>query len=158
MSVAYEAPVPELMFLLQHVTGLKRLGKLSRFEDCTPELAEAVLQEASKFAKEVIWPLNQSSEAQPPVLSHGNVNTSPGYREAYDKFVEAGWNGLACPTEHGGQGLCEALASAVSEMWQSASMSFGLCPMLTAGAIHAIEMHASHELKQRFLPKLVSGQ
>ena len=157
MPVPYEAPIAEMGFLLNHVTGLRRFGNLPELSECTPDVVEAVLREAARFAQEVISPLNDASEKQAPVLSEGLVTTSPGYRNAYQQFIASGWNGLSSPVDHGGQGLAQALSTAVSEMWQSASMSFGLCPMLTAGAINAIAHHASEPLQQMFLANLVSG-
>lgn len=158
MPAPYQAPLDDMAFLLNHVTGLKRTQGLPEFGECTADVAQAVLREAARFAQEVISPLNTSSEQQPPSVTHGVVTTSPGYRDAYQQFVAAGWNGLSSPEDFGGQGLGQALSTAVSEMWQSASMSFGLCPMLTAGAIHAIEHHASPDLQRIFLERLVSGQ
>lgn len=158
MPAPYQAPIDEMAFLLNHVTGLKRTRNIPAFAECTPDVAHAVLTEAARFAQEVVSPLNEAGEKQPPVVSNGTVTTSPGYRDAYQQFVAAGWNGLSSPSEHGGQALGQALSTAVSEMWQSASMSFGLCPMLTAGAIHAIEHHASRNLQRLFLERLVSGE
>lgn len=157
MPVPYEAPIAEMGFLLNHVTGLRRFQNIPEFSECTPDVVDAVLREAARFAKDIISPLNEASEQQAPVLSEGKVTTSPGYQNAYHQFIASGWNGLASPVDHGGQGLAQALSTAVSEMWQSASMSFGLCPMLTAGAINAIEHHASKPLQQLFLANLVSG-
>ena len=157
MPVPYEAPIAEMGFLLNHVTGLRRFGNLPELSECTPDVVDAVLREAARFAQDIVSPLNDASEKQGPVLSEGYVTTSPGYRNAYQQFIASGWNGLSSPVDHGGQGLPQALSTAVSEMWQSASMSFGLCPMLTAGAINAITHHASKPLRQMFLANLVSG-
>ncbi len=158
MPVPYEAPIAEMGFLLNHVTGLSRFENLPELSECTPDVVDAVLREAARFAQDIISPLNEASEKQAPVLSEGQVTTSPGYRNAYQQFIASGWNGLASPAVHGGQGLAQVISTAVSEMWQSASMSFGLCPMLTAGAINAIEHHASKPLQQMFLANLVSGR
>lgn len=158
MPVPYEAPLDQMSFLLNHVTGLHRLQGLPEFSECSPDVVQAVLNEAAKFAQDIISPVNVNSEHQPPVLQGDTVHTSPGYKLAYEQFSASGWNGLSCPVEHGGQGLAQVLSAAVNEMWHGASMSFGLCPMLTAGAIHAIGHHASTELQERFLAPLVSGQ
>ncbi|AWB34247.1 hypothetical protein DBV39_11625 [Orrella marina] len=158
MPAPYQAPIAEMAFLLNHVTGLNRTRDLPEFSECSSDVAQAVLREAARFAQEIISPLNETGEQQPPRVSNGVVTTSPGYRDAYQQFVAAGWNGLSSPAEHGGQALGQAISTAVSEMWQSASMSFGLCPMLTAGAIHAIEHHASEDLQRLFLERLVSGE
>ncbi|MFW8565200.1 acyl-CoA dehydrogenase [Orrella sp. 11846] len=158
MTLLYDAPIEDMRFLQAHVTGLSRLRSLPQFEGITADLAHAILEEAARFANEVIAPLNPASDRQPASLQADQVQTSPGYREAYQKFIKGGWNGLDCSPETGGQGLPQSLSMNVNEMWHSASLSFALCPMLTSGAIHAVQGHASADLQARYLKRLVSGE
>ena len=159
MPVQYRAPVQDMAFVIEHVIDSQSIAKLPGYQEFTPDLIEAVLDEAGKFSHEVISPLNQACDKQGATLSPDHtVTTSPGFKQAYEQFVAAGWNGLAGNPTFGGQGLPEVLATATNEMVQSACMSFGLCPMLTAGAIHAIEHHGSAAQQQTYLPKLISGQ
>ena len=158
MAVQYQAPTEDMAFLIRHVIDAKKISQLPGFEEFTDDVMEAVLEEAGKFNAGVISPLNTVSDEHGATLGDGHtVKTSPGFREAYEQYIEAGWNGLAGSPEFGGQGLPELLATATNEMMHSACMSFGLCPMLTAGAIHAIDHHGSDSQKQTYLPKLVSG-
>lgn len=159
MPVEYRAPTRDMQFVIEELAPFERVAQLPGCEEVTADLVQAVLEESGKFAQGVLSPMNWPSDRQGARLLEGNrVQTSPGYSDAYLQFVEAGWHGLSGSTVHGGQGLPELLATAVSEMWQSACMSFALCPMLTAGAIHAIESHGTEEQKQRYLEKMVSGQ
>lgn len=159
MPVQYRAPVEDMAFVIEHVVDSQSIAKLPGHQEFTPDLIEAVLNEADKFSHEVISPLNHPCDKQGATLGPDHtVTTSPGFQQAYEQFVAAGWNGLAGNPAYGGQGLPEVLATATSEMVQSACMSFGLCPMLTAGAIHAIEHHGNPAQKQTYLPKLISGQ
>jgi acyl-CoA dehydrogenase len=159
MAVDYQAPTEDMAFLIRHVVDSKTIGQLPGFEDFSDDVVEAVLEEAGKFNAGVISPLNTVSDQQGAKLGPDYVvTTSPGFKAAYRQYIEAGWNGLSGSPDFGGQGLPELLATATNEMLHSASMSFGLCPMLTAGAIHAIDHHASPEQKQTYLPKLVTGE
>ena len=153
----YTAPVKDIAFLLNNVIGLDELAKLEGFEDASPDLVEAILEESAKFTGDVLAPLNWVGDQQGSRLSEGEVITPDGWKEAYTQFIENGWGSLSFPPEFGGQGLPLTVAAAVQEMWHSANMSFGLCPLLTQGAVDAIDHHASDELKQRYLPKLVEG-
>lgn len=158
MAVQYQAPTDDMAFVIRHVVDSQKISQLPGFEEFSDDVIEAVLEEAGKFNSGVISPLNTVSDEQGAVLGQANaVTTSPGFKDAYEQYIEAGWNGLSGNPEYGGQGLPELLATATNEMLHSASMSFGLCPMLTAGAIHAIEHHGSEAQKQTYLPKLVSG-
>lgn len=159
MAVQYQAPTDDMAFVIRHVIDAQKISQLPGFEEFSDDVIDAVLEEAGKFNAGVISPLNTVSDQQGSVLGEGNtVRTPPGFKEAYQQYVDAGWNGLAGSPDFGGQGLPELLATATNEMLHSASMSFGLCPMLTAGAIHAIDHHGSDAQKQTYLPKLVSGQ
>lgn len=159
MAVQYQAPTEDMAFVIRHVIDSQKISQLPGFEEFSDDVIEAVLEEAGKFSAGVISPLNTVSDETGASLGEGHaVSTAPGFKDAYQQYTEAGWNGLACSPDFGGQGLPELLATATNEMLHSASMSFGLCPMLTAGAIHAIDHHGSLEQKQTYLPKLVSGQ
>lgn len=154
----YTAPVNDIFFVLNHLAGAEELSRFPGFEDATPDMLEAILDEANKLASDVLAPLNQSGDQQGSVLVNDKVKVPDGFSEAYAQFVNNGWLGLGQDPEYGGQGLPFSLHMAVSEMWNSANMSFALCPMLTVGAIEAIDTHADEELKQKFLAKLVSGE
>jgi 3-(methylthio)propanoyl-CoA dehydrogenase len=159
MAVDYQAPTKDMAFLIKHVVDLPTITTLPGYDECTNDVIDAILDEAGKFANGVISPLNTVADETPPVLnSDHSVTTSPGFALGYTQYVEAGWNSLSGNPTFEGQGLPELLATATNEMWHSASMSFALCPMLTAGAIHAIEHHGNDQQKATFLPKLVSGQ
>ena len=159
MPVDYIAPQDDMRFVLQQLIDAQAIRQLPGYEEFSGDLVEAIIEEAGKFASGVISPLNSVSDEHGATLLPGNlVKTSPGFKEAYQQYVEAGWNSLAGNIEHNGQGLPEVLATATNEMWHSASMSFALCPMLTAGAIHAIEHHGSASQKTIYLSKLISGE
>ena len=155
--MSYTAPVKDIAFTLNHVIGLADLARLDGFEDAAPDLVDAILEESAKFTAEVLAPLNWSGDQQGSQLLEGEVKTPDGWKEAYAQFVENGWGSLSFSQEFGGQGLPLTIAAAVQEMWHSANMSFGLCPLLTQGAVDALEHHGSDELKQRYLPKMVEG-
>jgi len=143
--------------VLNHVIGLENISKLEGFEDATEEMVGAILEESARFTGEVLAPLNAIGDKQGSKWTEDGVVTPDGWKDAYQQFVEAGWGALAFPAEFGGQGLPMCVSSAVQEMWHSSNMSFGLCPLLTQGAVDAIHHHASDEMKQRYLPKMVEG-
>lgn len=155
--MSYTAPVKDIAFVLNKVVGLDEISKLDGFEEATSDLVDAILEESARFTGEVLAPLNAVGDKQGSTWSEDGVTTPDGWKEAYAQFVESGWGALAFPTEYGGQGLPMCVSSAVQEMWHSANMSFGLCPLLSQGAVDAIFHHASDELKDRFLPKMVEG-
>lgn len=154
----YLAPTRDMQFVINELADLKGVAALSGFEEISPDLVEAVLDEAGRLASEVLAPLNKSGDEQGTRLQGGVVMTPQGFSEAYHKFVEGGWNGLTASSDYGGQGLPELLGTAVHEMWHAANMSFALCPMLTAAAIEAVKAHGSDTHKATYLPKLVSGE
>jgi len=156
--MSYTAPVKDIAFVLNRVVGLEEIAKLEGFEDATPELVEAILEESAKFTADVLAPLNSVGDREGCTWTEEGVSTPEGWSEAYTAFVENGWGSLSFNPEYGGQGLPMVVSSAVQEMWHSANMAFGLCPLLTQGAVDAIEHHASDELKARFLPKMVAGE
>src|SRR5665213_1342679 len=155
----YRAPIKDMLFVLTEVAGLEQIARLPGFEDATPETVAAILEEAAKFATDVLDPLNQSGDRQGAVrLADGSVKTPAGFKEAYRRFAENGWNGLTKSREFGGQCLPPLVATPVEEMWHSANMAFALCPLLTQGAIEAMELAGSDVLKTTELPKMVSGE
>lgn len=155
--MAYEAPINDMAFTLQSVAGLPKLEGLPGFESYDPDLIAPILEEAAKLARDVLAPLNQSGDAAGAVLTEDGVKAAPGFAEAYAQFREGGWMGLSAPEEWGGQGLPKALALAVMEMIHSANMAFGLCPLLSFGAIEALLHHGTDDQKQTYLPNLVAG-
>ncbi|MEZ5952721.1 MAG: acyl-CoA dehydrogenase [Hyphomonas sp.] len=153
----YDAPVADMAFTLQAVAGLQKLEGLPGFEAYDADLIEPILEEAGKLARDVLAPLNQSGDAHGAILNETGVTAAPGFAEAYAQFRDGGWMGLSAPEEWGGQGLPKALALAVMEMIHSANMAFGLCPLLSFGAIEALLHHGTDAQKQAYLPDLVSG-
>jgi alkylation response protein AidB-like acyl-CoA dehydrogenase len=153
----YRAPLADMRFVLEEVAGLADIAALPGYQDATPELAEAVLEEASKLAAEVIAPLNHSGDREGCSFENGVVRTPKGFPAAYRTYQEGGWNALPFDPDYGGQGLPWTLAYAVQEMWNGANMSFGLCPILTQGAVELLQAHGSTEQKATYLPKMVSG-
>jgi alkylation response protein AidB-like acyl-CoA dehydrogenase len=154
----YRAPLRDMQFVIDELAGLANLTSLPGYEEVTPELAHSVLEEAAKLAEGVLAPLNKPGDERGATLTKDGVAAAEGFGAAYRQFVDNGWNGLSGDPEYGGQGLPGLVAAATVEMWNSANMSFALCPLLTAGAMEAIKAHASEELKSRYLPKLVSGE
>jgi alkylation response protein AidB-like acyl-CoA dehydrogenase len=158
MMSIYLAPLRDMRFVMTELAGLGELSSLPGFEDVSPELAEAVLDEAAKLATEVLAPLNRSGDEQGAQLLKDGVVAADGFAKAYRQFAEGGWSGLSGDPEFGGQGLPELLHAATVEMWNSSNMAFALCPLLTAGATEALRQHGSEELKGHYLPKLISGE
>ncbi len=154
----YRAPVSDIAFALKHVAGFSEALEAGTFPALSHDLVDSVLDEAGRFATEKIAPLNRIGDENPARLENDAVATPPGWRDAYDAWMAAGWNGLAAPDAHGGQGLPTLIAVATQEMWTGAAMAFALCPMLTAGAIEALDRHGSQALKSTYLPHMVSGR
>jgi alkylation response protein AidB-like acyl-CoA dehydrogenase len=157
---AYTAPTRDMQFVINELAGMAEVAALPAFaeQEVGPELVEAVLEEAAKLASEVLAPLNHSGDVQGVKIGSKGVIPADGFAKAYRKFVEGGWNGIGCPVEHGGQGLPEMINTATQEMWNSANMSFALCPLLNAGAIEAISRAGSEQQQALYLPKMVSGE
>jgi len=156
--MTYRAPVPDIVFTMRHVAGLDRAVADGVYGDLSADLAETILDEAGRFANDVIAPLNREGDRVGATFKDGAVTTAPGWKQAYKAWTEAGWNALPGPVDYGGQGLPTLLNSACVEMWNAASMAFGIGPVLTMGAIEAMVQHASDDLKSRYLEKLVSGE
>jgi alkylation response protein AidB-like acyl-CoA dehydrogenase len=155
---SYQAPLKDMRFALNELAGLAEVAKLPGFQDSTPDTVDAILEEASKFASEVLDPINYSGDREGSKFADGEVRTPKGFRDAYKKFCEGGWNALPFEAEWGGQGLPKLVSTPVQEMWKSSNMSFSLCPLLTQGAIEALLLRGSEPLKQAYLPKMVEGK
>jgi len=154
----YRAPVAEISHTLKQVADMKSAIESGQLGDLSEDLVDAVLEEAGKFASERIAPLNRDADMVGAKLENAVVTTPPGFAETYKDWSEGGWNAISGPEDFGGQGLPNMLAVAASEMWNSASMGFALCPLLTIGAIEALDTHGSDDLKAKYLEKLVSGE
>ena len=154
--MTYRAPVSDIAFALKHGAGLK--AALAQAGELTADDIDAVLQEAGRFATDVLAPLNAVGDKFGTPFKDGKITMPPGWKEAYRGWAAAGWNAVSLPAQWGGQALPHALNAACIEMWNSASMAFGIGPVLTMGAAEALASYGSEELKQRYLPKLVSGE
>ena len=155
--MSYSAPVKDMLFDLEHIARIDQIARLPGFEDATLETAQAVLAESAKFARDVVAPLNWQGDIHPSTWSHGVVTATPGFKQAFEQFVEGGWQGLQHAAEWGGQGLPRVIGAACNEMLNAASLSFSLCPLLSDGAIEALLTAGSDELKATYLEKLVAG-
>jgi alkylation response protein AidB-like acyl-CoA dehydrogenase len=154
----YSAPLKDIRFVMQELAGLEQVVALPGCEEATPDVVDAILEEAARFSSEVLSPLNRLGDTNGAKWKDKVVTTTPGFKEAYRQFVDNGWNGLGCDPEFGGQGLPRLLSTAVSEMWKASNHAFSLCPMLTQGAIEALMIAGTDEQKAAYLPNLVSGE
>ncbi len=156
---SYDAPLGDMRFLLHDLGLLHSVNTLPGFAEASPELVDAVLDEAARLAAGRLAPLNLAADrAGGARMENGTVRTADGFAEAYGAFVAGGWNAVPFAPEHGGQGLPWLVAIALQEMWQSANMSWALCPLLTQGAVELLQAHGSPEQQAAWLPKLVSGE
>jgi len=155
--MSYTAPIKDMLFVLHELAGLKEIQQLPGCEEATDDTVQAVLEENARFMGEVVAPLNWSGDIQPSRWDNGVVTTTPGFREAFKSFAEAGWQGIQHPTEYGGQGLPKIVGAACMEMMQAANLSFALCPLLTDGAIEALLVAGSDAQKEAYLPRLIDG-
>lgn len=153
----YRAPVEDIRFVLDHIAGMDKLAELPGFEHAEADLVSGLLAESARFMNEIMSPLNQVGDQQHSRLVDGEVVTPDGFKAAYKKFAEAGWNAVGLDANYGGGGLPYTLAVVIQEMLASANMAFGLCPALGEGAIEALHDHGTEELKNTFLPNLVGG-
>jgi len=154
----YIAPVRDMKFLMFDILKIQETGNaIPAYAEATPDVVSAILEEAGKFCSNVLQPINRSGDEAGCTFDNGVVKAAPGFKEAYAKFVEGGWPGLACDPIHGGQGLASPVNFAFDEMISSANLSFGLFPLLTQGVYYALAAHATEGLKGIYLPKLVAG-
>ena len=156
--MTYRAPLQDMLFNIRHLANIEQIAAIPGFEDAGFDTAQAVLEEAAKFNEGVLSPLNWEGDRNPSSWQQGMVTATPGFKQAFAQFAEAGWQGLQHPVAFGGQGLPKTIGASCGEMQNSANMSFALCPLLTDGAIEALLTAGSDELKAIYLEKLVSGQ
>jgi acyl-CoA dehydrogenase len=152
----YVAPVSDIAFVMEHVAEWRR--DLNAAGDLSAADVSSILEEAGRFVQDVIAPLNHPSDTAPTSWENGVVRTPTGWRDAYQAWTAAGWNGVSLPVEHGGMGLPTILGAATMEMLTSACMALATLPVLTQGAIEALEVHADPQLRETYLPKLVAGE
>ncbi len=155
--MTYRAPIQDMLLSLHHGAGLQAAVQAGHYGDFDAEITAAVLEEAGRFATDVLAPLNKIGDKNGIRLADGQVTTAPGWPEAYRRWTEAGWNAVSGPEAFGGQGLPLAVNAACTEIWSASNIAFGLCPLLTLSAIEALDAHGSPELKRIYLEKLVSG-
>jgi alkylation response protein AidB-like acyl-CoA dehydrogenase len=155
--MTYRAPIQDMLLSLHHGAGLQAAVQAGHYGDFDAEITAAVLEEAGRFATDVLAPLNTVGDKNGIRLADGRVTTAPGWPEAYRRWTEAGWNAVSGPEAFGGQGLPLAVNAACTEIWSASNIAFGLCPLLTLSAIEALDAHGSSELKKIYLAKLVSG-
>src|SRR4249920_1777545 len=156
--MTYRAPINDILLALNHGAGLKAAVAAGHYGDFDGDITQAVLEEAGKFASDVLAPLNRVGDEHGIKLEGGVVTTAPGWPDAYQRWAAAGWNAVSGPEAFGGQGLPLAINAACTEIWSASNIAFGLCPLLTLSAIEALDAHGSGELKKIYLEKLVSGQ
>lgn len=156
--MTYNAPLQDMIFVLEDLCDLDSVATLPGLEDATPDMVRAILEEAAKYAGQVLAPMNHTGDVTGPGFNDGEVTTPDAWKPAYQTLIEMGWNSPSADPEHGGMGLPQVVNAAIQEMFQGANMSFQLCPMLTQGAIEAIEGYASEDLQHTYLPKLVTGE
>jgi len=156
--MSFQAPLKDMLFVMQDIAGLAHVNTLPNFEDYDIDTAQAVLEESAKFCEGVVAPLNRVGDTQPSSWSDGVVTTTPGFKEAFKQFAEGGWQGVIHPTEYGGQGFPKLIATPCVEMLHAANLSFALCPMLSDGAIEALLIAGSDALKATYAEKLISGE
>ena len=156
--MTYRAPIDDILLSLNHGAGLQAAVAAGHLGDYDREITAQVLEEAGKFAGDILAPLNRVGDKHGIELKHNAVTTAPGWPDAYQRWVAAGWNAVSGPEEFGGQGLPAALNAVCTELWAASNMAFGLCPLLTLSAIDALHTHGSDELKSIYLAKLVSGE
>ena len=154
----YTAPVDDMMFLYEKLRNDKSYNEIDKYKDVTPDLVKNILEEAAKINENIILPLAKSGDENPTVLENGIVRTPPGYKEAYKKYIEDGWTSLSCDPKYGGQGMPKTVSAFFDEMLSAASLSFKLYSELSIGAYNCINHHATEEIKNKYLPKMVEGK
>ena len=154
----YTAPIEDMMFLFDKLRNNKNYNDLEKYKEVNSELVKNILEEAAKINQNLILPLAKSGDENPAVLENGVVRTPPGYKEAYSKYIEDGWTSLSCDPKYGGQGMPKTVSAFFDEMLSSASLSFKLYSELSIGAYNCISHHATEEIKEKYLPKMVEGK
>jgi alkylation response protein AidB-like acyl-CoA dehydrogenase len=154
----YTAPVEDMMFLFEKLRNNKNYNEIEKYKEVNSELVKDILVEAAKINENLILPLAKSGDENPTVLENGVVRTPPGYKEAYSKYIEDGWTSLSCDPKYGGQGMPKTVSVFFDEMLSSASLSFKLYSELSIGAYNCISHHATEEIKDKYLPKMVEGK
>ena len=154
----YNAPVEDMMFLFEKLRNNKKYKEIDKYKEINSDLVKDILEEAAKVTQNLILPLAKSGDENPAILENGVVRTPPGYKEAYKKFIEDGWVSLSCDPKYGGQGMPKAVSTFFDEMLSAASLSFKLYSELTIGAYNCLLHHASDEIKNLYLPKMVEGK
>ena len=154
----YTAPVEDMMFLFEKLRNNKEYNELEKYKEVTSDLVKDILQEAAKINQNLILPLAKVGDENPAVLENGVVRTPPGYKEAYKKYIEDGWTSLSCDPKYGGQGMPKTVSAFFDEMLSSASLSFKLYSELSIGAYNCINHHATDDIKNKYLPKIVEGK
>ncbi len=154
----YTAPVEDMMFLFDKLRNNRNYNEIEKYKDVTTELVKDILVEAAKINENIILPLAKIGDENPTVLENGIVRTPPGYKEAYSKYIEDGWTSLSCDPKYGGQGMPKTVSAFFDEMLSSASLSFKLYSELSIGAYNCIYSHATDEIKNKYLPKMVEGK
>jgi len=155
---SYTAPVEDMMFLFEKLRDNKNYNELEKYKEVSADLVKDILEEAAKINQNLILPLAKAGDENPAVLENGVVRTPPGYKEAYQKYIEDGWTSLSCDPKYGGQGMPKTVSAFFDEMLSSASLSFKLYSELSIGAYNCINHHASDEIKNKYLPKIVEGK
>ena len=155
---SYIAPVEDMLFLFEKLRDNKNYNELEKYNEVSPDLVKDILEEAAKINQNLILPLAKSGDENPAVLENGVVRTPPGYKEAYQKYIEDGWTSLSCDPKYGGQGMPKTVSGFFDEMLSSASLSFKLYSELSIGAYNCINHHAPEEIKEKYLPKMVEGK
>jgi alkylation response protein AidB-like acyl-CoA dehydrogenase len=154
----YRAPVEDMMFLFEKLRNNKNYNEIEKYKEVNSELVKDILVEAAKINENLILPLAKSGDENPTILENGVVRTPPGYKEAYSKYIEDGWTSLSCDPKYGGQGMPKTVSAFFDEMLSSASLSFKLYSELSIGAYNCISHHATEEIKDKYLPKMVEGK
>ncbi len=155
---SYNAPVDDMMFLFEKLRNNQKYNELEKYKEVTTDLVKDILQEAAKINQNLILPLAKAGDENPAVLENGVVRTPPGYKEAYKKYIEDGWTSLSCDPKYGGQGMPKTVSAFFDEMLSSASLSFKLYSELSIGAYNCINHHATDDIKNKYLPKIVEGK
>ncbi len=154
----YFAPLDDIRFVLMEIAGLDEIAGLPGYEEASPDLVDAVMEEAGKFGTEVLAPLNQTGDQEGARLENGVVRMPEGFQEAYTQFAAAGWIGMSIDPQWGGQGLPRLLSAATQEIWSSANLAFSLSPMMNQAAADLLGRFGTDGQKEIFLPKIVSGE